>query len=486
MTAGEMQELDRRTIEEAGIPADTLMENAGRKVFEAIEENWGPVSGKKVCVVSGKGSNGGDGFVAARFLQRAGAEVAVFLLADPSAVKGDALSNLERFTRLPGSVFPIPTTEDVPKLRANLKSCRLIVDAIFGTGLSSEIRGLPADAIDAMNQSGHPIVSVDLPSGIHSDNGSALGHAVWADLTVALAYPKRGHLTGEGVDHSGRLLIADIGIPAEIGRTLSPGVIFWTMENTRDAARQQSRGGAPSRLPSAHKGMHGHVVVIAGSSGKGGAAVMTGLSALRTGAGLVTLAWPAGLEKTVPNRPFELMTLPLDQTADGSLGMGALDPLVKFSEGKTVAAIGPGLSTHPETVELVRELVTRLGIPVVVDADGLNALAGDLDRINRAPSPLILTPHPGEMARMFETSSRSVQTDRIGTLTRAVKIHPAVWVLKGARTRVAEPDKPITINSTGNPAMATGGTGDVLTGVIAGLLAQGYPPGEAARIGVFL
>jgi len=472
-----MKTLDRRTIEEYHIPADVLMENAGLRVVEEIERTWGPVSGKTVTVAAGKGNNGGDGLVVARHLHERSAHVEVFLLAPPEQLTGETRANLERHQKISGQVRVV-TEERLGDLNRALSQSDLIVDAIFGTGLSSPVEGLAARVIAAINGTGKPVVAVDLPSGIHTDTGQVMGCAVKATVTVTFALPKRGLLLHPGSDYTGRLQIAEIGIPSALIRQLSSAVQWMTAAEVSE--------GLIRRPLSAHKGTFGHVLVIAGSVGKGGAAAMTSLSALRVGAGLVTLALPSGLEGTLRERPLEIMTLPLPQTADQSLGPGAIEPLLKFAQDKSVAAIGPGLSTHPETALVVHGLITKLAIPMVIDADGLNVLVGHLDLLKKTRAPIVMTPHPGEMARLIGTSTHAVQTDRLGVAADFVKRHPVTLVLKGARTIIADRSGVLTINSTGNPGMATAGTGDVLTGMIAGLIAQGYPPDQAARLGVYL
>jgi len=477
VTAQEMQDLDRRTIEEYRIPALTLMENAGRRVVEEIERNGGPVKDKSFVIAAGKGNNGGDGLVIARLLLERSARVSVFLLTPPDALRGDARTQLERFQKLSGGISVLKD-ETFADLERELSRSDWVVDALFGTGLSSPVEGLAARMIAAINASEKPVAAVDLPSGIHTDTGRVMGCAVRAAITVTFALPKRGLLLHPGSDYTGRLTVADIGIPPELVRGI-PMDLEWI--TPADVA-----GLLKHRPMSAHKGRFGHVLVIAGSVGKSGAAVMASLSALRVGAGLVTLALPSGLEASLPDRPMEIMTLPLPQTAEGSLGKDALEPILKFAGDKTVAAIGPGLSTHPETADVVRGLITKLAIPMVIDADGLNNLVGRLDLLKQSRAPVVLTPHPGEMARLIGSTTAEVQADRLGVANEFVRRHPVTLVLKGARTIIASPSGAAAINSTGNPGMATAGTGDALTGMIAGLIAQGHAPETAAHLGVYL
>ncbi|MEK6684432.1 MAG: NAD(P)H-hydrate dehydratase, partial [Nitrospirota bacterium] len=433
--------------------------------------------GKVVTIAAGKGNNGGDGLVAARHLLERSARVSVFLLARPDTLTGEAGANLKQFQKISGQVHVL-NEATLGDLDRELSQSDLIVDALFGTGLSSPVEGLAAKVIAAINASGKPVAAVDLPSGIHSDTGRVMGVAVKAAVTVTFALPKRGLLLYPGSDYTGRLKIVDIGIPEALIRQI-PAAVQWITQ--ADVA-----GSLIRRPMNAHKGTFGHVLMIAGSAGKGGAAVMAGLSALRVGAGLVTLVLPSGLEATLPDRPLEIMTLPLPQTADRSLGKAALEPLIKFAQDKTVAAIGPGLSTHPETAQVVHGLITQIAIPMVIDADGLNVLVGHLDLLKQARAPIVLTPHPGEMARLIGATVSEVQADRLGVAADFVRRHPVTLVLKGARTIIASKSGALTINSTGNPGMATAGTGDVLTGMIAGLIAQGHTPEQAACLGVYL
>ena len=477
ITSQEMRQLDHRTVEDFHVPISALMENAGLRLVEEIEKRWGPVSGKTIAVIAGKGNNGGDGLVAARHLRDRSAQASVYLTVSPESIQGEARKNLDRFRLSSGPIHLLHEKGHVD-LAAELSKSDLIIDALLGTGLSSTVSGLTADTITAINTSGKPVLAVDIPSGIHGDTGHVMGVAVKAVVTVTFALPKRGLLMGAGVEHAGQISVCDIGIPQDLIRQI-PSKLHW--QTSSEIALLLKH-----RAMNSHKGSFGHVLVIAGSAGKGGAAVMASLSALRVGAGVVTLAIPSGLEAALPDRPSEIMTLPLPETSDKTLGNAALEPLLKFSQDKNVAAIGPGLSTHPETTLMVHALITRLSIPMVIDADGLNALVGHLDLLKEARVPIVLTPHPGEMARLTGTSSQTVQANRLDIASDFVRQHPVTLVLKGARTLIADQTGILTINSTGNPGMATAGTGDVLTGIIAGLIGQGYPPGIAAALGAYL
>jgi NAD(P)H-hydrate epimerase len=477
VTAKEMQALDKKAIEEHGIPSLRLMENAGRGVFEETRRYFGEVKGKTVSIVAGKGNNGGDGIVAARYLKKAGAAVIVYLLADEAGMSRDAKANLAAYKKIRGKFYP-GSAFDIKALQAGLTESDIIIDAILGTGISSSVKGQVKDAVSAINAAGRPVVAVDLPSGINADTGEVMGSAVRAELTVTLALPKLGLFLHPGAEHAGLIRIVDIGIPDHPEDRSKAGIELLTEYNAAALL--------PRRPADAHKGSFGHTAVIAGSVGKTGAAVMASLSALRTGAGMVTLALPESLEVALPSRPWEIMTLPLPETVDQTLSLAAEKAVMRFLEGKAAVAIGPGLSTQAETQELVRSLVKQCEIPVVIDADGLNAFTGKAGLLSRSRSRPILTPHPGEMARLSGFSAEKIKKDRLGIARWFSQEHQVYLVLKGARTIIAEPSGLLSINPTGNPGMATAGTGDVLTGIIAGLLSQGADSASAAKLGVYL
>ncbi len=481
VTAKAMQRLDQRTVHDYGIPSLTLMERAGTGVCHAMEAAFGPLKERAVVVLAGKGHNGGDGLVAARHLHERGAKVQVVLLAPEEAYRDDARTNLDRFRRLGGRLVSLDR-QDLAGLRETLAQADVIVDAIFGTGLASPITPPLADVIALMNASGRPIVAVDLPSGVHADTGEILGVAgvaVRARLTVTVAPPKQGLYLYPAADCVGALTIVDIGIPAALIKQAESEVEVLTEAEVAAAL--------PPRPAEAHKGTFGHVGVIAGSAGMAGAAALTARAALRTGAGLVTVAHPAGL--TIDRFAPEVMTRALPATRAGTLSLKAKAACLEFGRDKTVLAIGPGLALHRDTQRLIRAVLERLDPidrPVVLDADGLNALAGSLGLLTRLRAPAILTPHPGEMARLTYHAAAEVQRNRLAVARAFAVKHAVVLVLKGARTVVAAPSGRLFINPTGNPGMATAGAGDVLTGIIAGLVAQGLDPLRAATTGVFV
>lgn len=490
VTAKAMQRLDQRAIHDYGIPSLTLMERAGTGVVHAMEAAFGLLKERQVVILAGKGHNGGDGLVAARHLHERGAHVQVILLAAEEAYRDDARTNLDRFRRLGGRLVPV-NLKDLTGLRETLARADVIVDAIVGTGLASPITPPLADVIAMMNASGRPIVAVDLPSGVHADTGEILGHpgsAVRARLTVTVAPPKQGLYLYPAADCVGTLTSVDIGIPAAL--------IAQAESEVEVLTEAEVAATLPPRPGEAHKGAFGHVGVMAGSAGMAGAAALTARAALRTGAGLVTVGHPTGL----PTHHFapEVMTLALPATRAGTLSLKAKAACLEFGRGKAVLAIGPGLSRHRDTQRLVLAVLEQLGatgrpgapiVPVVIDADGLNALnpvSGSLRLLTRLRAPAILTPHPGEMARLTYHTAAEVQRNRLAIARAFAVKHAVVLVLKGARTIVAAPSGRLFINPTGNPGMATAGTGDALTGIISGLVAQGLDPLRAATTGVFV
>ncbi len=475
VTAEQMRNIDRRATREFGIPGTVLMENAAAAILAEMERFFDGLAGVRVGIICGKGNNGGDGLALARRLRIRGVPVRVALLAPFGAVSGEAKVNLSILRKTDVELTPNPSAKTL--LDIALWS-DILVDAMLGVGLSSPLKGMYAQAVELINISGRPVVAVDIPTGINADTGAVMGTAVRADLTVTMALPKRGLVLYPGASHAGTVKVADIGLPTEI------------IEKEKIKASLLDRGYAwgvlKEREPDTHKGDYGHLMIVAGSPGKAGAAVMAAKGALRTGAGLVSVATPLGLVPVIQQQTFEAMCIPAAEGIDGTLGIGAEEELLKAAGKMTACAVGPGLSTHHETVNVVRNFVRRLSIPVIIDADGLNALAGSLDFLKRAKAPVILSPHPGEMGKLLGIPSDEVQKDRIGLASDFARKHNVILVLKGAGTVVAAPSGEVIINSTGNPGMATAGTGDVLTGMIGSLLAQGHTATRAACLGVYL
>lgn len=467
LTAAQMRAVDERTIE-LGIPGLVLMENAGHRVVELLQEKFAPLVAHRVVVLCGKGNNGGDGFVVARQLHTRlhPRSLHVVFPGRPEELKGDAAENFRMLAACGCPVHDAITPE--------MRLATIVVDALLGTGLTGPARGPMLDLIREIN-TGFPlakIVAVDIPSGLASDTGKLLGEAVRADYTVTFTAPKVGQVLPPACDLVGELRVCPIGSPPALYE--DDDSIFLALsgpERFRHLFGPRPRG--------AHKGSFGHVLVIGGSRGKPGAAAMAGLSALRAGAGLVTVASAESAIAAIAAHAPELMTEPLAETDTGALSLRAFDygRFAAVAERKTVFAIGPGAGTHFETAAFLRKVVAEFSRPAVIDADGLNCLAGT-DFPGR-PS-LILTPHPGEMARLTGLSNEAVLEDRVG-IARSFACERRVWlVLKGQRTLVASPEGRVWINPTGTPAMATGGTGDILTGLIAGLVAQFPSDVEAA------
>ncbi|PYX48485.1 MAG: bifunctional ADP-dependent NAD(P)H-hydrate dehydratase/NAD(P)H-hydrate epimerase [Acidobacteria bacterium] len=459
VSAAEMREIDRVTSERFGVPSLTLMENAGTAIADFVLSHYAQAS--RVGVVCGKGNNGGDGFVAARKLIEAGREVIVVLLAEPGDLRGDAAEMFKRMTHAPTIA---KSHDELAAAKRLLNEQQLLVDAILGTGFRPPVSGLYAEAIAAINAAGLPVIAVDIPSGADADvRGAQTGAIARADAIVTFTAPRPAHVFGGLTD--GPTVIAPIGSPNEAIRS-SLQLNLITPSDIAPFIGPRPRD--------ANKGSFGHVLVMGGSLGKAGAAAMAGMSALRAGAGLSTIATPKSVLSTVAGFHPEVMTEPCDETDAGTISLRALeyahmDNLVK---GKTVLALGPGISRHAETSEFVRTVVRKYSTPIVLDADGLNAFEGVADQLNGKGRALVITPHPGEMARLTGLSVPQVQRDRIGIARSFAREHQLIVVLKGHRTLIAQPDGEVWVNTTGNPGMATGGTGDILTGMVAGMMAQ--------------
>jgi NAD(P)H-hydrate epimerase len=478
VTASEMQEMDRQTIETQGITGLELMENAGSGATRVLLDQFAASAKNGVGIICGKGNNGGDGFVMARYLAEKGIDATVYLLAKATAVKGDAAANLKRLSALDITVIEIPDEEAFSKIKSTLSRCGLLVDAILGTGLSSDVRGFFKTVINFINRTGIPVFAVDIASGLNSDTGQPCGTCIRAQGTATFALAKIGHVTFPGAEYTGKLEIIDIGIPGRIVKAVNPKQYLLTPE--------QIRGYFQPRSPDTHKGRTGHVLVIAGSTGKTGAAAMTAMSAMRAGAGLVTLGIAESLNPVLEGQLLEAMTEPLPQSQNGVLGDSALDRIMKLSAGKTCLALGPGMGQAAETRSLVGQIISQSEIPAVIDADGLNNLAGQTQLLKNLKAPIVLTPHPGEMARLIDATPADVQQNRIKCARDFAAAFNVHLVLKGAATVIAHPDGSAYINPTGNPGMAAGGMGDVLTGVLAGFMAQGFTAEAATHTAVYL
>ncbi len=478
VTAAEMQEMDRQTIATHAIAGLELMEAAGQGATRMLLAQFADQTQDGVSIICGKGNNGGDGFVIARELAAKGIEVTVYLLAKTDAVKGDAETNLKRLATLKVPLIEVPDEVSFSKVKSNIARSGLLVDAIFGTGLTSDVRGFFKIAIDFINSTGIPVFAVDIPSGLNSDTGQPCGTTILAQGTATFALAKIGHYTYPGIEYTGKLDIIDIGIPDAIVEAVGPKQYLLNTERIGTYFQP--------RAAETHKGRTGHLLVIAGSTGKTGAAAMTAASAMRAGAGLVTLGVAESLNPAVEAQVLEVMTRPLPQSRQGILGDLALDEIQALTAGKTCLAIGPGIGQTAETRSLVEKVMRQIEIPMVIDADGLNNIAGQTRLLKKLKAPAVLTPHPGEMARLIETTPAAVQQNRLAC-ARDFAINFGVHiVLKGAATVIAHPNGTAFINPTGNPGMASGGMGDVLTGVLAGFITQGFSPEAAAHAAVYL
>jgi hydroxyethylthiazole kinase-like uncharacterized protein yjeF len=476
ISAESMRTAERLTIENYAVPGLVLMEAAGRNCAEVILSEFGCEKGRNAVVIAGKGNNGGDGYVVARYLAERGWKVRVFVLARREEIGGDAKTNLDVLDK--DVVAFCPDAGELAMHSDLLRSADVIVDAIFGIGLRSEVTGVHADAIDLVNSAPGRVVAVDIPSGVDSTTGRILGVAVRADMTVTFAFAKTGHILYPGAEYTGRLKIVEIGLPEEAAAAVD-GFEFLDEAAVRPLARKRERNS--------HKGDYGHCLILAGSSGKTGAASLAANSAVRTGSGLVTLAVPASLNPILEVKTTEAMTLPLEDFGNGWLS-GDLSVRVESAlDGKDSVAVGPGIGRNPETARLVRRLVEEVEIPMVIDADGLNAVSEDVSVLLRRKSgDVVLTPHPGEMSRLSGMSIADIEADRIAAARNFAEKYGVHLVLKGVRTVVAASDGRVAVNGSGNPGMASGGMGDVLTGIIVSLLGQSYTAYDACRLGVFI
>lgn len=474
VTALQMRNIDRRTIQEAKIPGIDLMERAGQGTAQVALEVLGDPQGKKVVHFCGKGNNGGDGFVVARYLTQAGATSQVYLLGEKVEVKGDALENLSRLRQMGIEVEELTDVGQV----SGLGEAHLVVDALLGTGVSGSVKGLIAQAIHLINGSGLPVLAVDIPSGVNADTGEILGCCVRADRTATMALPKRGFFFSPGREQVGELTVVDIGVP--------PWAVEQEKLNVETLESRETGGLIPSRTADAHKGSCGRVLVVAGSVGMTGAAALASMAVLRSGAGMVILGLPESLNDIMEMKLTEVMTRPLPETKARALSLASLEAIQEILSWADALAIGPGLSTDPETVQMVRQLLPKLSCPTVIDADGLNAIAKDSQLLESVAAPLVLTPHAGELARLRGTKIPLKAQERIDAAIALAQRYGLICVFKGSPTLIADQGGRIFINTTGNAGMATAGAGDVLTGIIAGFLAQGLSPLEAAEVGVYL
>ncbi|HHW28152.1 MAG TPA: NAD(P)H-hydrate dehydratase [Syntrophomonadaceae bacterium] len=482
--AAQMREMDLDATRKYSIPSLILMENAGLSIVQVIEQRFlgEEVQGKRVFIIAGPGNNGGDGFVVGRHLFNRGAFVSFLITVPAENYRGDAAVNLKIVQDM-GLPYTVLQPENLDSVAVELKKADLIVDALFGTGFKGVPREPIASLIRMVNEAGKPVVAVDIPSGMEADTGRISGDCIRAKATVTMGMPKLGLFLDPGAQYTGEVIVGDISFPPELKS--EEGGDYYLLDEKMVAEM------LPERLPTSHKGDFGHVAVIGGTRGYTGAVVLASNAALRGGAGLVTAVIPELCYPIVATKLTEAMTFPALGTEKGGFSSSALDSIEQILQRVTVAAIGPGLGQEEETADFLEDLLKNLDIPIVLDADALNIIAKRSyllsdQALAKQRRNWVLTPHPGEMARLCNTTIAAIQEDRVGVAAEASRKWGVVLVLKGAHTVIAAPEGPLYINSTGNPGLASGGTGDVLAGLIASFLAQGLDPLQAAVCGPFI
>ncbi|MFZ5969464.1 MAG: NAD(P)H-hydrate dehydratase [Bacillota bacterium] len=474
----QMKNLDRIAVDEFGIPEAVLMENAGIAVFHEVMKSLERMESQRVSIICGRGNNGGDGFVAARHLFQQGVRVKVFIIGNPTVIAGAARVNYEIIENLGLSIETIGKTEEIHKLIDGMKESGLIVDAIFGTGLDREMTDFMRDIIHRINELQKKVISVDIASGVMTNTGAIAGAAIKAEKTVVLQLPKIGNVNYPGAAYCGELVLKDIGIPHRAIGEAGISINLITKDVVKDIL--------PMRKKDTHKGNYGKAYIVAGSTGMTGAAMLTAEAILRSGAGLLKVAIPQSLNNIMEVRLTEAITVPLPELKRGCVGISDIDKIIKIMEQSDVIAVGPGSGQSRELEEVLRNVFENSSIPMVLDADALNAIAHRLELFNLLKSPAVLTPHVGEMSRMTGISVEEINANRIQIAQDFSKKWNAIIVLKGVRTVVASPEGEVYINTTGNPGMATAGSGDVLTGIITGFIAQGIDPFLAAAAAVYV
>ncbi len=466
----EMRALDRTAIEKFGIVEELLMENAGQAVYFVLLKELG-FKDKKFLVFCGLGNNGGDGFAVARKIHSSGGAVKVFILGDPSRFKGAAKVNHDIVSRLPIEVRQLQSIEAI---KMDVAHCDGIVDAMLGTGLTRDVEGLYRDVIELINQSGKTVFSVDIPSGVHGDTGKVMGIAVKADYTVTFGLPKIGNMLFPGYDLCGKLYVSHISFPPSM----------YNADTLKVEINQPVR--LPPRDKDGHKGDFGQALFIAGASSYFGAPYFAAYSFLKAGGGYSRLAAPASITPFIANKASEIVFVPQQETSSGSIALQNKRALLELAERMDIVILGPGLSLEEETQQLARELAREIDKPLLIDGDGITALCQDLQIIKERKAETILTPHLGEMSRITKMSVREIDTSKIEVLQRTARELNATIVLKGAHSLIGYPDERVFINMSGNPGMATAGSGDVLTGTIAAMFGLGLSVREAVRKGVFM
>jgi ADP-dependent NAD(P)H-hydrate dehydratase / NAD(P)H-hydrate epimerase len=481
LTAAQSRELDRLSQQKYGLDSYTLMSNAGDTVARTIARRWPDAIARGVLVVAGKGNNGGDGLVGARRLLQTGEQVRSVLLARRSDLTGDAARACNDLAGAGGVIIEVTDETALASAMSSVGAAGVIVDAIFGTGLNAEVRGLAHRAIELINAAEAQVVSVDIASGVNSDDGTVMGVAVRAAVTVTFGFAKYGHVSYPGAELTGCLEIAEIGFAHQAISDIAPRGQFIQRPDVLPLIRP--------RADNTHKGTYGHPLIVAGSRGKSGAALLVARGALRAGAGLVTAAVPESVAPIVAAGQIELMTEPMPDHDGHFDAKGTMERLEQLAGGKTVLIVGPGIGVSDDTRQLVEWLARspRPQLPLLLDADALNVLAPIRPGVLQVGgAPIVMTPHPGEMARLLRISTSEVNADRIGTTRKLAEVTGAGVLLKGARSVIVTPGHEVLVNSSGNPGMGSPGMGDVLSGIIGALLGQGMPAGEALKLGVFM
>ena len=466
----EMQDLDRRATEEFGISDDLLMENAGKAVYFVMLQELG-IKGNKFVVFCGSGNNGGDGLVVARKIYSNGGEVKVFLLDDETKFRGAAKKNFEIVSRMHIEMAKVGSINSV---MLELLDCDVVVDAILGTGLVREVSGIYKDVIQLINESQSTIFSVDIPSGINGDNGEVMGVAVKADYTITFGLPKVGNILHPGYEYCGKLYVSHISFPPDLYNSQAIKIAI------------NNPIVLPERARDTHKGNYGKILFIAGSSSYFGAPYFSALSFLKAGGGLSYLATPKSISPFIASKGSEIVFVPQRETPSGSIALENKNELLEFCQGVDMVVLGPGLSLNGETQELVRELTSKINKPLLIDGDGITAIAEDSGKIKKRQAPTILTPHLGEMSRITGMEIGEINKNRIDILQHTTSKLNAIIILKGAHSLIGYPDGTVFINVTGNSGMATAGSGDVLTGTIAAMYGLGLALDDAVRMGVFI
>ena len=474
LTAGLMQAVDRTAIEVLGVPGLVLMENAALGVVDALVERW--PKAESVVIFCGPGNNGGDGLAVGRHLEVRGYRVRLELVGQAS--EGDAHLQAEICRRMGMSISVVESEGHVERALHEAREADLLVDAIFGTGLTRPLSARFASLVEGLNTLCMPLLAVDLPSGLDASKHLPIGPHIRADLTVTFAAPKIAQVMFPAADAVGDLVVTDLGIP--------PALVEDSPSRLHLIEEQDIQPCLSPRKADTHKGTYGHLLVVAGGPGKSGAAVLAARAAVRSGVGLITVGVPSPLLHGVDQGCVESMTLELAAGARGELDEVAGEAILRECEGRDAMALGPGLGTETGTVAAIRRAVLACPLPLVLDADGLNAFAGRLEDLATREGPTVLTPHPGELARLLGVHTEKIQEDRIAVARRAAEMADAIVILKGHQTLVAESDGNVWVNPTGNPGMATGGSGDVLTGIVGSFLARGLAPIRAALAAVYL